>query len=524
MNEGSSFALEFWESLNTFLSAAHESDPETVLGLALQVAQSVTEAGILAVYQAQDQIPLLCRTSGLGEAQLLPDQLPAQDLIALSKPEYWKKGKHPESFLHRAARAAGFSYLISAPLGQPNALIGLVVIADEQAPATEYTPQVTQLLATTITSIIQQHARMIGIQSDLRHGQYLLRINSTLEEHIHEGLLVLNPDLRIIRLNPSAEMILGFASHEVIDQPVERIMIGTENLSSVLTAAQQGSATFNLGNVHIYRRNGESFLAMVRIFPVMNGEQVEKIILLLQDLSEQEQIRLQTQQLEQRAILGEVTAIFAHEVRNPINNISTGLQLMAMNLPENDPNRESIVHLLQDCDRLAELIKSVLAFSRPTDYEMENLDLPLLLRRLLDRLHPRITRLNISYNLQVEADYPLICGNMRALEQVFSNLINNALQAMGESGGQLILKVQPVDTPEGSSYLEVAVADTGPGIPKEQLEHIFQPFFTTKREGTGLGLAIAKRVITAHKGIIRVDSYPGCTVFYVRLPISSPEP
>jgi signal transduction histidine kinase len=166
---------------------------------------------------------------------------------------------------------------------------------------------------------------------------------------------------------------------------------------------------------------------------------------------------------------------------------------------------------------LAELIKSVLAFSRPTDYEMESVDLPLLLKRLVERLRPRITRLNVRHELSADPDCLPIRGNLRALEQVFSNLITNALQAMGDQGGSLFIRIQPVRL-EGRSYLEVSVADTGPGIPKELQDRVFNPFFTTERGGTGLGLAIAKRIITAHKGIIRLTSFPGGTIFHVQLP------
>jgi signal transduction histidine kinase len=129
-------------------------------------------------------------------------------------------------------------------------------------------------------------------------------------------------------------------------------------------------------------------------------------------------------------------------------------------------------------------------------------------------------RTNVKYHLQADPRLPCILGNPRALEQVFNNLITNAIHAMSETGGHLALKVQRIDGPEGRNYVEVSVADTGPGIPKEQQERIFQAFFTTNRNGTGLGLAIAKRIITAHKGNIRVTSFPGGTIFHVQIPVS----
>jgi signal transduction histidine kinase len=140
------------------------------------------------------------------------------------------------------------------------------------------------------------------------------------------------------------------------------------------------------------------------------------------------------------------------------------------------------------------------------------------LERLLQRLRPRIQEVNVACNLEGEPECPHVRGNLRALEQVFSNLITNALQAMRATGGNIILKVQPVHSPEGHSYVEISVADNGPGIPKEHLERIFQPFFTTEQNGTGLGLAISKRIITAHKGNIRVNSFPGGTIFHVQIP------
>jgi signal transduction histidine kinase len=258
---------------------------------------------------------------------------------------------------------------------------------------------------------------------------------------------------------------------------------------------------------------------------VVHGGRITSILVMMQDQSEQEQIRMHAQHLEQRAVLGEVTAIFAHEVRNPINNISTGLQLMAYNLPENDPHQETIARLQQDCDRLTELMKGVLSFSRPTEYEMEQIQLDKLVAHWLERLHPRMARINVTHHFQAEANCPAVMGNARALEQVFNNLMTNALQAMSETGGDLAVKVHTArklvewdSYSEHRTYVEVSIADTGPGIPREMQERVFHPFFTTNRNGTGLGLAIAKRILTAHKGNIRLTSFPGGTIFYVELP------
>jgi two-component system sensor histidine kinase AtoS len=496
----------------------------------LDLGLEMTGAKLLAVYQAEGQDPVLKLYAGSGDDHILPATLPAQELALLKHPELWVLGKRPTSALHRAARAANLAYLASAPLGQPNASIGLVVFAGEPPVGTQTIPSpaaftnAAQLLAIAITLDIQQHSQQMQSQmkQELLHSQLITA--DAIEEHTSEGIFLLSPTLHIQRMNTSAEMILGYTNREIKGQHVENVLIEAdrnqpgESLSPALLAAQGGSIAYNLANVHLYRRDGEDFLAQMRIYPVLDQDQIVQILVFFQDLSEREQIRQQAQQLEQRALLGEVTAVFAHEVRNPINNISTGLQLLAMNLPEQDANQSSIAGMLQDCDRLAELMKSVLSFSRPTEYALEPIDLAVLLRRLMERLHPRITHLNVQYNLHVEPGCPAVLGNLRALEQVFNNLINNALQAMSETGGRLVIKVQPLRSAENHNFVEVSVADTGPGIPEEVRQRLFQPFFTTEHNGTGLGLAITKRIITAHKGNIRLESFAGGTVFYVQLP------
>lgn len=534
MNDSSTFSIagfNKWRTANVnatealmgaLFDALAESQPETAIQQMLEIGSQISEASALAVFQADENGPFIHRNAGWGTAQFLPGQLPVDELMRLRQPQEWYSGKRPISALQRAARAAGMALLVTAPLGQPNALVGLVVIASKDIAHAQSSRFTVQLLARAISSFLQQHALKSKAQTEQQTEQARLRANYALQSQMSEGALFISPALRILHLNPAAEAMLGYGDEQVTGQPAENILIGSDSLLQDLEAAQKGRLIFPPDDVRLYRRSGEAFLARAHIQPV-TYDGLEEIVVLLYDLSEQERIQLQAQQLEQRAILGEVTAVFAHEVRNPINNISTGLQLLALNLPPEDANQEALARMLQDCDRLAELMKSVLAFSRPVEYDLSTLDLPQLLRRLLERLQPRLTRMNVQYTLHIEPDCPSIRGDLRALEQVFDNLISNALQAMGKAGGRLGIKVQPVVSPEGRRYLETSIADTGPGIPREIQERIFQPFFTTERSGTGLGLAITKRIITAHKGTIRLESIPGGTVFSIQLPVIQPE-
>ncbi len=504
------------KSHQILLEALNQSNLASALDLAIQAGSTLTGIETLAVYQAAGQDVELRNLASLGDE--LPARLPSQDLINLRNFQLWTSDSPPKSSLHRTVLEAGFDCLITIPIGQPNAVIGLLVAGDKQIPPGTHYHTKLQTLAGIITTIIQHFTLVQNLKQQLEVHNRFRKYIETAQSVIQDCLITLSKELRIIQLNRSAEQALGYSTEEARNFFVEDILVGTETLMPVLKIALQGVPTYNQENIRLYRRSGEAFLARVSTLPVKVEQEVVGVIILIQDLSEQEHIQAQAQQMEQHALLGEVMAIFAHEVRNPINNLSTGLQLMAFNLAPDDPNQEIITRLQNDCNRLEAHMKSILSFSRPADYEMEAVDIGVLISRMLERLRPRMTNINVQPHLQVTENTQPVQGNSRALEQVFTNLITNALHAMEEQGGTLAVKIQPGEPHGEIQYVEISVADSGPGIPEENIERIFQPFFTTKSSGTGLGLAITKRIVTSHKGNIGVETFPGGTVFTVRLP------
>ena len=175
-------------------------------------------------------------------------------------------------------------------------------------------------------------------------------------------------------------------------------------------------------------------------------------------------------------------------------------------------------------DRLEHRMKSVDTFSRNLDPHPEPLDIGEFCRTQLERWRPRLSRKHIKDHIQVATQTPPIHADRRALDQVLTNLITNAMQAMEDQGeGVLALKVRP--SPENAEMVEIQLSDSGPGIPEDVRRRIFEPFFTTKGiEGTGLGLAITRRIIMAHKGKIECESFPGGTLFKIQLPVAPSAP
>lgn len=509
---------QLWVSWLSLSNASLDPDLTSAIEMVLQAGYHLTNATCVCLYQANSQMPMLQRSGVFGTIAQLPEQLQPQDLLLLQQFTLWVYGNRVSSSLHRMARVSHFKYLASIPIGQPNAWIGLLVIAGNQVPPPQPLENILDVLANQITSLIQGHTLISGLQNELNKHVTTESIYKILQDSIQYGMILLSPELKILSVNHSAEKALGYSYHEIVEQSIQDILISTSNLTSSYRAAQEGIPSDLIENIKIYRRDGQIFPAQIQILPVMIENILHRVIILFNDLSKQEQYRELNQQLEQRALLGEVTASFAHEVRNPINNISTGLQLLGFNLPPDDPNQENIRRLQNDCERLAELVKSSLLFVRPMEYKMEAIDVSRLLSGLLDRMHTRLERAKIKHHTKFEKDLPAVEADARALEQVFTNLINNAIQAMEPAGGVLAIQAKKTSNMEGSPQVEISISDTGPGIPPEIRDRVFEPFFTTKPSGTGLGLAIVKRIITAHKGAIRVNSVTGGTIFSIELP------
>lgn len=502
------------------LNAFGEDDEDKAIDKCLELGKKIIGADILALYLVQLKYPGLKRTLIKGTEEILPDSIDLPDIDNLIKNPLWTPGKRPICGLQRSAHASKLSFLAVYPLADSSSIIGLLAVGSLHSAPPDDLPILAKILSASFTYLIQGKTfREHLLENETRLKRRLMAAETFIEGS-KEGCIFVSPELVIEEINPAAETMLGYTIHEVLGHPLVDVIIGPANINPALQAALQGISTPNLGEVRLLRRDGSTFLAHVSIHPLLTDAGLEGITVIFRDLSEHEEFQLRNQQLEHRAVLGEVTAIFAHEVRNPINNISTGLQVMKMNLPPDDPNHEAITRLLNDCGRLTHLMSSILTFSKPTSKE-QPVNLEELIKGVIDRWRPRMARLNISHELNSHHQTPVVLGDARALEQVFNNLISNALEAMRETGGRLTINIRSISAENGKNKIEVNVIDNGPGIPEEIIDRIFEPFITTNRNGTGLGLSIAKRIVNDHKGLIEALSVPGGTVFRVTFPLAN---
>ena len=507
------------QKCHTMLQSRLQEDIQSALGQVLAVSLDLLNADLACIYKASGSAPQLLRyiASDNNLANKLPNALTTEDLAIWQEPTLWLDKAPAHSQLHKAVAGAGYSALVVVPLGQKSAKFGLFVAAVKSQPANDDLIPMASLIAEYTTGLMEDQIALKNTRSLTNKIKQVVKIQNEIISNLEEGILILTPELTVAEINQAAEEMLGYANVEALRQPVDNILIGSQSFLSAFNSAKEGYPTLLSGSLTLNHRHGRDFPAQVMTTPVITNGKLVSIIVLIRDISQAEANQAEKRHLEQRAILGEVTAIFAHEVRNPLNAITLALQVMEENLEGDEENIEWVDKIQEEVDNLIQLMESVLAFSKPLEYRMSGVDLIRMIETLLERWRTRFVKVNVSAHIESDFERPIAEGDQRALEQVFTNLISNAVNAMSVEGGYLSFKITESESEADQGFYQINVADSGPGIPEEIREHMFKPFVTGSKHGTGLGLAISQRIINAHKGKIEVESFPGGTIFKVFL-------
>lgn len=225
------------------------------------------------------------------------------------------------------------------------------------------------------------------------------------------------------------------------------------------------------------------------------------------------EIEEQLRRADRLSALGELSAGMAHEIRNPLGSIRGTAEILKDGVASDDPRFEFAEILIKEVDRLNRVLEDFLRFARQAPMEHGRFDLNAIVREVLDLTRRQAERSHVTVIVS-HGELPQLAGDGGQIRQALLNLVLNALQAM-PTGGRLT-----VSTRRSGALAEVAIADTGPGIPAGEEERIFKTFVTTRPDGTGLGLPISQRIVTSHGGQITVTSTPGeGATFMVALPV-----
>jgi two-component system sensor histidine kinase HydH len=315
------------------------------------------------------------------------------------------------------------------------------------------------------------------------------RVNPILKEKLHLQSLVVIPLL-------AKEKALGAIAADHLE-PGKNIT--GETLESVMTFAQQAGLAIH--NAVMYQE--------LKAFSQQMEEKIQKTTA---DLRKTEAQLIRSEKL---AALGQLAAGVAHEIRNPLTSINILIHSLRQNISSGESRSEDFKVIEEEIHRINEIVDQFLRFAKPAPPHLERTEVTSIFEEILQLLRPQMEKLRIS----VQKDFrsvPLITIDNEQMKQVILNLLMNSIQAMPE-GGQFRLEGE---VSKDGQWVEFSIRDSGVGIPPEDMDKLFNPFFSTKEGGIGLGLSIAHRIIDQHHGKIEVTSNPNeGTIFTVYLPI-----
>lgn len=348
----------------------------------------------------------------------------------------------------------------------------------------------------------------------------LKEFNESIVESVNVGLLAVDENGVVTRCNSMFEDMLGTRRDAVIGKPVETLF--EETFSATLLQVL-GKSKWHLSDLrHAYKlhtRNvkGKALILNLAVAPlraVTIGQ--TGAIIVLENVTARVKLEESLQQSEKLSSIGLLAAGVAHEVNTPLTGVSSYTQMLLGMIPESDPKHALLEKVRKQTDRASNIVNNLLNFSRVgKPSEFGELDVNGLLDNTLQLLEPQLRKSNIQIVKDYAPTAPKLNGDAGKLQQVFTNLILNARDAMFD-GGQITLS-----TSNGGSSVFVKVQDTGAGIEPENLGKIFDPFFTTKEvgSGTGLGLAVTYGIVQEHSGAIQTTSEVGQgTTFTLEFP------
>ena len=348
----------------------------------------------------------------------------------------------------------------------------------------------------------------------------LKEFNESIIESINVGLLAVDLEGRVTRLNSALEHILDLRRDAAVGRLVEDLF--SEDFADTLkqVLGKDGWRLKEIRNIyklHTATRGNRSLVLNIALAPLQDGQGQTGALVVLEDVTARITLEEQLQQREKLSSIGLLAAGVAHEVNTPLTGVSSYTQMLLGMLNETDPKHALLQKVRTQAERATNIVNNLLNFSRTgSATEFAEIDVARVLDDTLQLLEPQLRRNQIEIVRRYDKDAPEVYGNAGKLQQVFTNLILNARDAIVD-GGRITISTGMAE--DGSLVAEIA--DTGIGIAPENVAKIYDPFYTTKGvgQGTGLGLAVSYGIVQEHTGRISVDSIPGQgTTFRITLP------
>jgi len=366
-------------------------------------------------------------------------------------------------------------------------------------------------------AIAVENARLYqSLEQKALQVERLKDFSENIVQSLQIGIFTVDLEDRVESWNPQLEELLGIPRSEALRRKLDEVL--TRDLAGEIASRAPGEHVSGIYRFHLNTRSNRHLVVNISIAPLLgkNGARLGRLVL-LDDITQRVRLEDQMVQTEKLTSLGLLAAGVAHEVNTPLAVISNYIQMLAKQIPPDDPRQRTIERIVKQTFRASEIVNNLLNFSRTGGAEPVEIDLNSVLEETLSLVQHPFRTAQVSVVRNYAQKLPPVLGSATRLQQVFLNLFMNARDAM-PNGGML-----EVRSGAHNGSVEIEVSDTGAGIPSENIHRIFDPFFTTKAtgRGTGLGLSVSYGIIKEHAGKVDVRSTPGKgTSFRLEFPVA----
>ena len=323
-------------------------------------------------------------------------------------------------------------------------------------------------------------------------------------ERMPVGLVALDGNGRVISFNQAAEATLRLSSDQVTGRTASEVL--PRQVLDLVAALKDSTRTAIAKEFDCSLRDGRLVPLDVTLSSLKGEDGTDwGTIILCRDLTEVQNLKREVETTRRLASLGRLAAGIAHEIRNPLSSIKGFATYFRDRYRDNPEDQKTSEVMIQEVDRLNRVISQLLEFARPPVIQKKRASLQSLIQRSLKMIERQTSAKGVQVLSELPSNIQDVDLDPDGINQVLLNLYLNAIEAM-EQGGTLTVSLSKK---ESSPWVKLTVTDTGTGISREDLEHVFDPYFTTKQTGTGLGLAIVHKIIEAHRGEVRAESEVG---------------
>nr|WP_233531654.1 ATP-binding protein [Paenibacillus alkalitolerans] len=345
----------------------------------------------------------------------------------------------------------------------------------------------------------------------------LQRFAGSFIRDINLGVILIDTNFLLVDISDMACRVLGFERDKVLGRPMEEVFASVPSEHRLVQRTiLDGVVVKNHAVSWTNNQERHELLMDSNLLKDRAGRTVGAYVM-FKDVSNLRSLEQQVQRSDRLAMIGQIAAGTAHEIRNPLTSIKGFLQVLKNTLKDNGMDKEYgyTELMLKEIDRINELVSEFLLLSKPRNATLTKVNVAEVIRDILPIINNEAILHGVTVEYQSSLDMPFVVADRELLKQVFINISKNGIEAMGAEGGVLTI-TEKMDG-EGQR-LNVFIQDSGPGIPAFLIDKIFDPFFTTKEQGTGLGLSVCQRIIHDIGGTIRVSSKGYGTIFIVSIP------